>query len=544
MTDETLSESQNGVWLQSRSADSPLILYQKQYPSSDKPQTRYVEMQFRDYLGRGFKPIEYPYESVLNITRPIIDTAKVSAMVGRDCVESRAYNDSETDKEAYESFEEFFEKTEWSKKIQTGFSLNVFNLFSFGHKKTITETFYSEQYDAENVILGEDYVRFYHKYHELDLGNIDVIKAMPLGECLDDVFKDDLYNTPFDYMYERYGNLVLTNFITGGTAIGFFCSKYEEHMSKEERTRGMEELMDMTMNIQKPSSTGENSLSLQTEPDAEGSSDNFDYIWKNAYVSVRTLGGLPALVNVSGTNKALSVNIDLSGWRSSLSDPDLHAIVEFRDQSLIPVSSLILEKNLQERFDSYHGEYPYPFGREGPCLVISCDFTDVRNFWERNSVNTLSVTDGSSLQEPFMWDIYKQHDYTISIYLYTRRFEFVKLASKDFEAWENCMPWFNSKLQYYTDVFKIDTYNTHLIRRELYEKSDYRRYDIPFFAFTGKAVAADGTIYWLDHTNKTGFSIHGDYLLNTYGIRNYLERLPSVELTDMSALAGYDIIAL
>ena len=159
-------------------------------------------------------------------------------------------------------------------------------------------------------------------------------------------------------------------------------------------------------------------------------------------------------------------------------------------------------------------------------------------------VNLATYTDGSSLQEPFMWDIYKQHDYTISIYLYTRRFEFVKLASKDFEAWENCMPWFNSKLQYYTDVFKIDTYNTHLIRRELYEKSDYRRYDIPFFAFTGKAVAADGTIYWLDHTNKTGFSIHGDYLLNTYGIRNYLERLPSVELTDMSALAGYDIIAL
>ena len=66
--------------------------------------------------------------------------------------------------------------------------------------------------------------------------------------------------------------------------------KSMKDMSKEERTRGMEELMDMTMNIQKPSSTGENSLSLQTEPDAEGSSDNFDYIWKNR--QVLTNGGM------------------------------------------------------------------------------------------------------------------------------------------------------------------------------------------------------------------------------------------------------------
>ena len=83
------------VVLKERVPNSPLILFQRQYTPLD-PTTRATKLTFSDYLG-------FSGHSVMNSF-------------------------------SFASFDRYLEKSQVSKKVNSGFSINL-GLFSIGHKK-------------------------------------------------------------------------------------------------------------------------------------------------------------------------------------------------------------------------------------------------------------------------------------------------------------------------------------------------------------------------------------------------------------------------
>ncbi len=204
-----------------------------------------------------------------------------------------------------------------------------------------------------------------------------------------------------------------------------------------------------------------------------------------------------------------------------------HSIIEISDNGLLPISDFIREDNLKYYLDKGHGVKKF----EEPILIY---VHSKKINWE---ILALSTRYGESVC--LYSDKYIDNDHTQSLFdKYTSLYK-VKLSDYsifleeeldkidpfgDNESGEN-HPYFENLLDFLNLFF--DSYPE--IKKIV--GADFKKYDF------------NNTIYLVAQKPgiKFAYSIHDDYILDTYGMREWVDNMPT---TNISNLDDYTIIAL
>ncbi|WP_195547187.1 hypothetical protein [Bacteroides intestinalis] len=217
-------------------------------------------------------------------------------------------------------------------------------------------------------------------------------------------------------------------------------------------------------------------------------------------MAIETVGGSPAYPIFTIPQKLEDVNIDLSQWMASLTDKTTHSIVDIADEGLVPISEFILEKNMKDRIGLYmkggNGLKPY---YEEPQIILQCG---KGSFWEP-TVRCYA-------------------------YLYTRNHEFITLSH---EVVPDVDVWINTKSQQLSRFYRLKIVSNKNSSDMVERYMKVFDYDAPLMERSVCYRDTNGILYILDREKKVGYSVHSDYLLDTYAIRNAVYTLPSINIS-------------
>lgn len=491
------------VVLKERDPNSPLILFQRQCTSAE-PTTRTTRLTFSDYLGRSFRATAYPYADAENLGHAVIDIKKLEADYNDYCTVNRIGH-SVINSFSFASFDRYTEKSQVSKKVNSGFSINL-GLFKIGHKRKMTEVFGSTVINNTQNIFGELNVAIDQNVYEMQYSSN--IRSKIMENYLTATFKDELYNTPMSEFYNNYGAFVLKKFITGGRATALYAGLYKQEATTTVKEKALDNEISGSFSFKNVGASAD----LSFGKNSSGSGSSTDSGVTNISMAIETVGGSPAFPVFTIPQKLEDVNIDLSQWMASLTDTMTHSLVDIADEGLVPISEFILEKNMKDRIGLYmkggNGLKPY---YEEPQIILQCG----KNSWWDKVVGCYA-------------------------YLYTRNHEFITLSH---EVVPDVDVWINTKSQQLSRFYRLKIVSNKGSSDMVERYMKVFDYDAPLMERSVCYRDTDGVLYILDRENKVGYSVHSDYLLDTYAIRNAVYALPSVDIS-FDELSEYTLIAL
>lgn len=220
------------------------------------------------------------------------------------------------------------------------------------------------------------------------------------------------------------------------------------------------------------------------------------------------------------------LNIDLSAWAESLNDKSFHTLIDIKDNGLIPLSGFFLEKNLISQYEK----------------IVAGDELPKKELVEPRLVHEYHP-------------VYPTGRYFSTVRLITRFNDMIRLGY-------NTFPLTNEGLVEMESFFKsfCDTYKMKAIVDSAISEADYNS-NISLVSTDGQDAGnriepmmkkyvdeANGILYLLCDANekKVGYTVYinkGDYLLNLYGIKEWVSELPEVSIT-YDELMNYTLVAL
>lgn len=489
------------VVLKERDPNSPLILFQRQCTSAE-PTTRATRLTFSDYLGRSFRATAYPYADAENLGHAVIDIKKLEADYNDYCTVNRIGH-SVINSFSFASFDRYTEKSQVSKKVNSGFSINL-GLFKIGHKRKMTEVFGSTIINNTQNIFGELNVAIDQNVYEMQYSSN--IRSKIMENYLTATFKDELYNTPMGEFYDNYGAFVLKKFITGGRATALYAGLYEQEVTTTIKEKALDNEISGSFSLKNVGA----SVDLSFGKNSTGSGSSTDSGVTNISMAIETVGGSPAFPVFTIPQKLEDVNIDLSQWMASLTDTATHSMVDIADEGLVPISEFILEKNMRNLLELHtRGDVMERFYKE-PQIVF-----EIASFMGLNGTKCV-------------------------VYLYTRNHEFITLGRASVP---NVNTWITSESQRLSRIYGLKIISVKTTSGSFLEQHKKFNYEAPLLEQCYCRRGTDGTIYILDPYNKMGYSLHGDYLLDTYAIKKFVH-VPSSDNISFNELSQYTLIAL
>lgn len=139
-----------------------------------------------------------------NVVSPVINIEKVKEY-GADYVSSKALQYYSAEQFSYSSYNTYESKLSETKKISSGFSLNL-GLFKLGRKKTTESTFKSETTSNNNAVYGE--LNLVYRNSAFTLQSSDGSRKFYARECLSPVFQKNLYSSTIGDILNTYGSPV------------------------------------------------------------------------------------------------------------------------------------------------------------------------------------------------------------------------------------------------------------------------------------------------------------------------------------------------
>ena len=300
-----------------------------------------------DYVGYAYNIGNSFLGDYENITFPVIDLTKLrdnfpSAVSGQNIGETTIT------KNVYTDYDKYVQNSNITKKVTSGFSLNL-GLFKLGRKKTHTETFINNEISESKKVYGELSIEFKHGKYTLNTTNV-VMKKIA-SECLDEVFLMSLYLTPMSQILNDYGPLVVTGYYTGGRASALYEGESEYKYDYERIAKDMDAQIDATY------SWGKNNASTSTLEFGNNKGEVVEESNENKVSSLstylHTIGGLAA-VETGGGQNIEEVDLNLTPWLQSLADQDTHVMIGIQDEGLIGLSEFVLEENFKRRIQDTH----------------------------------------------------------------------------------------------------------------------------------------------------------------------------------------------
>lgn len=472
--------------------------------------------------------------SMENVKFPVLDLEKIKGKYST-AITRKQLNSSSEESFSYNGMSRYESNSQVSKTVKTGFSLNL-GLFKIGREEKLTELFKSSFSSNANCVCGELNLEIINGQYEL-LATADKRKIYA-RECLTPTFQTDLYRGTIGNLIDTYGHFVLRSYITGGKAMALYVGESAKYNDFQSREKGLNKDINASFSWKSNSASGNLSFGKN-----DGSSTTQEYETQNTKVYIKTFGGSPLYQAAVGPRDLNTLSVDLSAWLNSLNDKSTNTLIDItsglkeEECGLYPMSDFVLEKNFRYRMDD-------------TTLGLLESLTDVVDpRFEIVKVLARISSTGEKL-------------YEVAAVLNTRQGDKIVLSDGTYKnAPDSELRANNSNQTMMNRVQEIfaqkktvfqglefstnysTTYNPD-VRKPLCIRLD--GFDENKMAFYADPKSNMRYIY--DSSKKIAFAYnedeeYGDYVLDYYGIRDWVESLPK-RSTSMMILQNYTIIGL
>lgn len=472
--------------------------------------------------------------SMENVKFPVLDLEKIKTKYPT-AITRKQLNASSEESFTYNGMNRYELNSQVSKTVKTGFSLNL-GLFKIGREKKLTELFKSSFSSDESCVCGELNLEVINGQYEL-LATLDKRKIYA-RECLTPTFLTDLYRGTIGNLIDAYGHFVLRSYLTGGKATALYVGESSKYSDSQSREKGLNKDIDASFSWKSNSASG--TLSFGNN---NGSSTSQEFETQNTKVFIKTFGGSPYYQASVGPRDLKTLSVDLSAWLKSLNDKSTNTLIGItsglkeEECGLYPMSDFVLEKNFRYRMDDT------TLG-----LLESLDETKDPRF-EIVKVLARITSTGEKL-------------YEVAAVLNTRQGDKIVLSNGTYQnasdselrannvnqtMMNRVQEIFAQKktifqgLEYstnYSTTYNPDVRKPLCIRLDGFDENKMAYYADP----------KSNMRYIFDSSNKIALSYnededYGDYILDYYGIRDWVESLPKRN-TSMMILQNFTIIGL
>lgn len=514
--------SSKDILLQDRDPNIPLVLMNNKNEKKDKTSINSIPDQVLDlryYLGRSYalntnldgNPESVKFR-VIDIERFLNENP--GYYLPKDIGTSEAISFS------YTSFDRYENKSNYTKKITSGFSLNL-GLFSLGAKHSMTEVFSSNKVNEDKRIFGELSVKV--KGVAYSFLNTSNVKHQIATKYLDKTFLNEIYNTPTGEFLDSYGTFILTDFLTGGKTNALYSGIY----SKETSDTSKETDMDNSINA---------SYGFKVGKDADGKvSGDFGFGKKNSgsssiskeisdlTMSVRTVGGSKTFGSFTVPKKIEDIDINLSSWVSSLNDRATHNIIGINDNGLSPITDYILEENLKQGIQKHHLGYMNVRSFQEPKIEIR----KIRI--NNNQLALMCMYLVTRFGDQIMFQSTTPADGFVRI---GDNAKFMEVANR-FKGTKG--DHYKIKITANTTEYYLGGNNTVNVNF-----ADLKEGEMKKFTDANSGITY---LFQSGENKKLAYAIHDDYVLDTYGIRAWVNSMPTENISSRT-LAEYTIVGL
>lgn len=291
-------------------------------------------------IGEDVNASKFPIVNLEAIRNSSYSTLLSSLPTRRTIIETFSYND----------WERYAEKHTFSKKITSGFQLNV-KLFKIGKKSTFTERFSKYNMEENRSVYGELNIEYQYSLHAMQ--SSPASRKIIAANFLEPVFLENLYGSTMKSVRDNFGDFVITGYYSGGRATALYAGEYTGTESYEAREKKMDATINASIGFKKDSP---DSLSLALQfAGAKGDSVSRESSFSSMYAQINTFGGLNTATDILGKPIA-EVSINLNSWLQSLSTQDNHTLIGITEQGLSPLSGYVLEENFAVRLSDLHWE--------------------------------------------------------------------------------------------------------------------------------------------------------------------------------------------
>lgn len=521
------------VIVKERDASLPEVVT-KDIVLEHKPTTR-ANGQNGEIIGNSDVLLGYSYtigSSIMgeysNVISPIVDIKKVKAL-DTEYITPKLLNTNFTRSFAYSNFDRYESNSTVTKKVTTGFSLNI-KLFKLGRKKTTTEVFTSQIINNKNSVFGE--LNLDIKNSSFQLQGSDGARKLYARECLSNTFMKNIYSSTIGEILNRYGDFVLTGYVTGGKAFGFYAGIAADESLTESKEKNMN--TDINASFSWKSNSASGNLNF-----GKGNSNltSSGYKTTQSEIQIRTYGGNQSGQAVVGAVSLENMQLDLSSWLNSLNNVNTHTIIDVLDQGLYPLSYFVLEENFKRRFDDTYNEVlekrtklaePYievvrVFVRTSSSGEALYDVAAVLNTRQGDKI-VLSDGKAATASDAELRANNNNNTYTQKVNaIVAQKRNYFGLGFKS-NAGTKLNPVMRTPL-----CISLKEFN-----------------ETRMFRYTNPKT---GIEYIYDTTKRIAFShltdrIDGDWILDYYGIRDWVESLPTKSISMATLANSYMIIGL
>lgn len=517
------------IILQTRSSSMP-CLKKMPFKATKNRKSRSINSD-GELIGNSDVILGYSYSvgnsfqgSMENVKFPVLDLAKIKAKY-QTAVTSKQLNQFSQTSFSHAGMSRYESKSQVSKIVKSDIGLNL-GLFKIGRERKLTELFKSDFSLGSDGVCGELNLEVISGQFEL-LATSDKLKEYA-RECLTSTFLTDLYRGSIGSILDSYGHFVIRGYYTGGKAMALYAGKSDSATNVDSMEKKLDNDMKVSFSWKSDSASGN-----LTFGHTNGSSLIQKYQLENTQIYIKTFGGnLNSQVSVGPTDLK-NLSVDLSSWLNSLNDKQTNTLIDFTSgdndymYGLIPLSSFVLEKNFRYRiYDTSSG------------LLES--YTDVL-FPRFEIVKVLAkvTPEGENL-------------YEVAAVLNTRQGDKIVLSNgvyknmSDSELRENnsnevmmskVQEIFAQKKNIFQGLEFTTNYSTQydpVVRKPLCIRLDgFNENNMAFYADPNSNMR-----YIYDATKKIALAYnededYGDYVLDFYGIREWVESLPKRKISTM-----------
>ena len=487
-------------------------------------ETRAASSQYtnlEDYIGRSYNNKTSILGDQETIFYPVIDVERLRTDHPSYFVSSGLFK-SEANSYAYTTDKEYEKKSSTTKKVSLGFRLNL-GFFSIGRKTVIERTFSTHVSESSKDAYGELSVEVKNMLYSMQTSSLTNKKIA--AEYLDRDFTEQLYNLTVDELLSVYGPFVLIKYYTGGRASALYYGSEYKNSDARARVEGLQSNMEASFIFNKTDSLG---LSFGFSKN-NSEYEKRDTLFKSVRMAVKTIGG-SANTGVGFDGKDISnININLSGWLSSLDNSANHAVIGIDEEGLHPVSDFLLEENFRERIYGVHHNFITTDHLQLPYIEIA-QVEKNDSFMEFELMPILNTRHGDKIAlggDPSLFPgLTSQTDFwTIIRWIKGQKRSYYDLEiNMDIDQKYTTRNFTSSNPKSYL-VFTLKNVNEGTMRKFINEKSNM--------------------VYLYDPVQKFAFSFpNDDYTVDVYGIRDWVELMPIVKLNVLDLCNNYRIMGL
>jgi hypothetical protein len=470
----------------------------------------------KEYIGRSYNTDNGEFGTDAGVGFQIFDVDRFVAD-NPDYYSAKRLGYSDATTFAFTDFESYQKKSNYTNKTSGGFNLN-FGLFSIGATHKFDNSFSSDFKIDQNHVFGELNVIVKDASYELVMSD-NIIKKIQ-DSYIKPSFLDELYNIPTSEVIKNYGGFVISGLTTGGKANALFTGEYNTSATTEIKTYSMENSINASFTF-KPKSTDKSDANF-TLGNTNGSTIATQNNIFNFKATVKTYGGSYGFGTFTVPKSIDDIHIDLGGWASSLNDKSNHVLVDFTDNGLRPLSDFVIPVNLRQNIkDIITTQYGSSPSFYEPIILVYCSGGAAVTFMLRTRFGDAVILDNANyyqeVDDERLPDVINYAKQVVA----NRWLPFykVKVVAK-YVAW--------------TETPETAINYQHSIQGNIDEVNMKKFRD-----------SKSNMLYLLSQANgnKFAYAIHDDYVLDTYGIRDWVNAMATATIT-LDELKNYKTVAL